>query len=77
MAHLTKDTAAEAVSFVANDINKIFQGMQEIHFLWGAPIEVSRQKLLAGGGGAEGRQQNRKGAATGACARPRSIFTLC
>ncbi|KIZ01660.1 ABC transporter, multidrug resistance associated protein [Monoraphidium neglectum] len=48
MAHLTKDTAAEAVSFVANDINKIFQGMQEIHFLWGAPIEaVAIMVLLA------------------------------
>ena len=40
MAHLNKETASEAVNFVANDINKIFQGMQEIHFLWGAPIEV-------------------------------------
>lgn len=26
MAHLTKETAAEAVGFVANDINKIFEG---------------------------------------------------
>jgi ATP-binding cassette, subfamily C (CFTR/MRP), member 1 len=33
MAHLTSETAGEAVSFVASDINKIFQGMQEIHFL--------------------------------------------
>ncbi|GBF87685.1 hypothetical protein Rsub_00396 [Raphidocelis subcapitata] len=41
MAHLTKETAAEAVSFVATDINKIFEGMQEIHFLWGAPIEAA------------------------------------
>jgi hypothetical protein len=40
MAHLTKETAAEAVSFVATDINKIFEGMQEIHYLWGAPIEA-------------------------------------
>jgi hypothetical protein len=24
MAHLTKETAAEAVGFVANDINKVF-----------------------------------------------------
>ncbi len=41
MAHLTKDTAAEAVSFVANDINKIFEGIQEIHYLWAAPIEAA------------------------------------
>ena len=34
MAHLNKETAAEAVSFVANDINKIFDGIQEIHYLW-------------------------------------------
>jgi ATP-binding cassette, subfamily C (CFTR/MRP), member 1 len=34
MAHLTKETAAEAVSFVAQDINKIFEGIQEIHYLW-------------------------------------------
>jgi ABC-type multidrug transport system fused ATPase/permease subunit len=40
MAHLTKDTAAEAVGFVANDINKIFEGIQEIHYLWGAPVEA-------------------------------------
>jgi hypothetical protein len=40
MAHLNKDTAAEAVSFVANDINKIFEGIQEIHYLWTAPIEA-------------------------------------
>lgn len=34
MAHLTKETAAEAVSFVANDINKVFEGIQEVHYLW-------------------------------------------
>lgn len=34
MAHLTKDTAAEAVGFVASDINKVFEGIQEIHYLW-------------------------------------------
>ena len=26
--------AAEAVGFVANDINKVFEGIQEIHYLW-------------------------------------------
>ena len=26
--------AAEAVGFVANDINKIFEGIQEVHYLW-------------------------------------------
>jgi len=34
MAHLTKETAAEAVAFVANDINKVFEGFQEVHYLW-------------------------------------------
>lgn len=34
MAHLTPDTAAEAVGFVAKDINKIFEGVCEIHYLW-------------------------------------------
>jgi ATP-binding cassette subfamily C (CFTR/MRP) protein 1 len=34
MAHLTKETAADAVGFVASDINKIFDGIQEVHFLW-------------------------------------------
>jgi hypothetical protein len=29
-----QETASEAVSFVANDINKIFEGCQEIHYLW-------------------------------------------
>ncbi|KAI8468106.1 MAG: hypothetical protein J3K34DRAFT_479395 [Monoraphidium minutum] len=48
MAHITAETASEAVAFVANDINKIFQGMQEIHFLWGAPIEaIAIMALLA------------------------------
>ncbi|KAL4427322.1 hypothetical protein ABPG77_003231 [Micractinium sp. CCAP 211/92] len=41
MAHLTKETAAEAVSFVANDINKVFEGIQEVHYLWGAPVEAA------------------------------------
>jgi ATP-binding cassette subfamily C (CFTR/MRP) protein 1 len=34
MANLNKETASEAVNFVANDINKIFEGIQEVHFLW-------------------------------------------
>ncbi len=34
MAHLTKETASDAVGFVATDINKIFEGIQEIHYLW-------------------------------------------
>lgn len=34
MAHLTKETAADAVGFVAQDISKIFEGIQEIHYLW-------------------------------------------
>ncbi|GAB4815837.1 hypothetical protein N2152v2_002883 [Parachlorella kessleri] len=46
MAHLTKETAAEAVSFVANDINKIFEGCQEVHYLWGAPIEAAAILIL-------------------------------
>jgi hypothetical protein len=38
MAHLTKDTAAEAVGFVASDIGKIFEGIQEVHYLWWARL---------------------------------------
>lgn len=48
MAHLTKETAAEAVGFVASDINKVFEGIQEIHYLWGAPIEAAAILALLG-----------------------------
>jgi ABC-type multidrug transport system fused ATPase/permease subunit len=48
MAHLTKDTAAEAVGFVASDINKIFEGIQEVHYLWGAPVEAAAILALLG-----------------------------
>lgn len=48
MAHLTKDTAAEAVGFVASDINKVFEGIQEVHYLWGAPVEAGAILALLG-----------------------------
>ena len=35
-----QELAAEAVSFVASDVNKIFEGIQEIHYLWTAPFEA-------------------------------------
>lgn len=41
MAHLTSEAAASAVALVATDINKIFEGFQEVHYLWGAPIEAA------------------------------------
>jgi hypothetical protein len=40
MATINKDMAADAVSFMASDIAKIFEGCQEIHYLWTAPIEA-------------------------------------
>uniref|UniRef100_A0A7S0R9V8 Uncharacterized protein n=1 Tax=Chlamydomonas leiostraca TaxID=1034604 RepID=A0A7S0R9V8_9CHLO len=41
MASITKEMASDAVSFVASDINKIFDGIQDIHYLWTAPIEAA------------------------------------
>ncbi len=46
MAHLNKDTAAEVVSFVASDIGKIFEGIQEIHYLWWAAAAAAVAALL-------------------------------
>ncbi|KAJ9510651.1 hypothetical protein QJQ45_027539, partial [Haematococcus lacustris] len=52
MASITKEMASDAVSFVASDITKIFDGIQarrgarrghggvDIHYLWTAPIEA-------------------------------------
>ena len=40
MATISKDMAADAVSFMASDISKIFDGCLEIHYLWTAPIEA-------------------------------------
>ena len=46
MASMTKETNAQAVAFVANDINKIFEGIQEIHYLWTAPFEAAAIIIL-------------------------------
>lgn len=46
MATLTKEVNAQAVAFVANDINKIFEGIQEIHYLWTAPFEAGAIVVL-------------------------------
>ncbi len=40
MASITKEASADCVSFVASDIQKLYDGMQEIHYLWTAPIEA-------------------------------------
>jgi hypothetical protein len=40
MATIDQDMASDAVSFMASDISKIFDGCQEIHYLWTAPIEA-------------------------------------
>jgi hypothetical protein len=40
MATINQDMASDAVSFVASDISKIFDGCLEIHYLWTAPIEA-------------------------------------
>ncbi|WIA32616.1 hypothetical protein OEZ86_003419 [Tetradesmus obliquus] len=40
MATIDQDMASDAVSFMASDISKIFDGCLEIHYLWTAPIEA-------------------------------------
>eukprot|EP00883_Tetradesmus_obliquus_P000567 jgi/Sobl393_1/10597/SZX72300.1 len=40
MAAIEQDMASDAVSFMASDISKIFDGCQELHYLWTAPIEA-------------------------------------
>jgi hypothetical protein len=40
MATINQDMASDAVSFIASDISKIFDGCLEIHYLWTAPIEA-------------------------------------
>ena len=32
--------ASDAVAFVASDVTKIFDGIQDIHYLWTAPFEA-------------------------------------
>eukprot|EP00195_Chlamydomonas_chlamydogama_P017010 CAMPEP_0202892328 /NCGR_PEP_ID=MMETSP1392-20130828/2051_1 /ASSEMBLY_ACC=CAM_ASM_000868 /TAXON_ID=225041 /ORGANISM="Chlamydomonas chlamydogama, Strain SAG 11-48b" /LENGTH=230 /DNA_ID=CAMNT_0049576225 /DNA_START=77 /DNA_END=766 /DNA_ORIENTATION=+ len=40
MASITKEAASDAVSFVASDLSKVYDGIQDIHYLWTAPIEA-------------------------------------
>jgi hypothetical protein len=46
MANINKNMASDAVSFVASDISKIFDGCQEIHYLWTCPIEAGAILLI-------------------------------
>ncbi len=48
MAQINKDQASDVVSFVASDISKIFDGMQEFHYLWTAPFEAGAILALLG-----------------------------
>lgn len=38
MAKITKENQADAVSFVASDIHKIFDGVQDLHDVWTSPF---------------------------------------
>jgi ATP-binding cassette, subfamily C (CFTR/MRP), member 1 len=40
MESVTKETITDVVTFVASDINKVYEGMQEFHYLWTAPLEA-------------------------------------
>lgn len=46
MAHITKDLTADAVSFVASDVSKVFDGIQDIHYIWTSPFEAAAILLL-------------------------------
>ncbi len=37
---LAQEMASDAVAFVASDVTKIFDGIQDIHYLWTAPFEA-------------------------------------
>jgi hypothetical protein len=40
MHTIDKQYSSACVSFVASDINKVYDGCQDIHFLWTCPIEA-------------------------------------
>jgi len=40
MAQVKKETVADIVAFVATDAQKVYDGMQELHYLWTAPFEA-------------------------------------
>ena len=40
MASANSELRAEIVQFVSTDINRVYQGIQQIHYLWTAPIEA-------------------------------------
>jgi len=40
MASANAEMRAEIVQFVSTDINRVYLGIQQIHFLWTAPIEA-------------------------------------
>jgi ATP-binding cassette, subfamily C (CFTR/MRP), member 1 len=46
MAHITKELTADAVSFVASDVAKVFDGIQDIHYIWTSPFEAAAILLL-------------------------------
>lgn len=39
-AHLDNETSADIVTFMSTDVSKVFDGMQEFHYLWTAPLEA-------------------------------------
>jgi ATP-binding cassette subfamily C (CFTR/MRP) protein 1 len=46
MAHITKELTADAVSFVASDVTKVFDGIQDVHYIWTSPFEATAILLL-------------------------------
>jgi ATP-binding cassette, subfamily C (CFTR/MRP), member 1 len=46
MAHITKEMTADAVSFVASDVSKVFDGIQDVHYIWTSPFEAAAILLL-------------------------------
>jgi ATP-binding cassette, subfamily C (CFTR/MRP), member 1 len=40
MASVTQELSADIISFVASDIHKVYDGIQQIHYLWTAPLEA-------------------------------------
>lgn len=46
MAHITKELTADAVSFVATEVPKVFDGIQDIHYIWTSPFEAAAILLL-------------------------------
>lgn len=76
MAHITKELTADAVSFVATEVPKVFDGIQDIHYIWTSPFEAAAILLLlwtkVGIWVLPGKRQS---PSTASC--PRAVLVLC